>query len=807
MSADRENFDTVRQFLQEMGKYPLLSHPEALELSKTIQSCLMPLKGKKLSTPEEHRQFRQGLRAQEKLVRHNIRLVVSIAKKYQDNGVDFLDLIQEGCHGLQIASERFNPDFGYRFSTYATWWIRQSVTRAIGNSGRMIRLPIHTVEKLQKLRKARKELRDELGRNPTLEETATVLEITVDTLEKLIEAGRSTISLNHRLSWKDEETSEIGDLIADPTAEDALECSANEEVAERVKELLSRLSPADRLIIEQRYGFRDGEEHTLDEVASVLGLSRERIRQRQKKALRTLKVYSKWMVNDGALEPVREPKAKPKPEPESEPDLARPTTTPVMERQLVRKPPACKVYRPGDPDYPGLPVTSKPAVPDWRKVRPQDQEPEFLEVPPEPAEPARKAPTKEDRDREYREGLLAVLNTPGVWMYRRNVADLVRKSDSKLTSRDRCYKQLARLVDEGLVAGREFGTRGLYYGIPRPLVEGATVVECCGTPSQREVEVVRLIPHPQRPEETCLVIRRPDGTQTLSSADLLLYPDEIPGYLQQPVKPEEEQMTEKRSPELLRQAVLNAIEEMKESRNSLSQMQLCNSIGLNYNYIQDHEDVREIYLKAIEEIKKGQPKQPPRRTVRARKRYLETLDQLVQDGRPFLIADVIALCGCSTNFPYNHRDLLDLTKKAIAETAKKWAETAPPPEDSLNISITQSKQLKAEIEQLQAQVEQLSQVGKTVAELEDRNRELRQQLAEAQGSKYAAISVVSDSAPREFLLSEAQKWRQLAEQYYADYLAATENAEACFRIFNLYEESELPEQTGNTNNGEIVHAA
>src|SRR5579883_1483995 len=303
-----EHDDAVGAFFKEMARYPLLKPDEEVELARRvrfleevreIQASLhaklgdFPNKGNvaaELGLTEkqlEHRLY-QGRVAKRKMIRSNLRLVVSIAKRYLNRGVPFLDLIQEGAMGLNRATEKFDPDKGYKFSTYAYWWIRQAITRAIANDARTIRLPIHIVEKLNKLKKAQRELKQQLGRNPTEVEMAEALEIPSQQLRQLQQLRRQALSLNHRVG-KEEDT-ELMDLLED---EDNLspEAKMNESMMrQEIWEVLwDVLTPREKDVISLRYGLITSEPCTLEEVGNMFNLSRERVRQIQSKAMRKLR--------------------------------------------------------------------------------------------------------------------------------------------------------------------------------------------------------------------------------------------------------------------------------------------------------------------------------------------------------------------------------------------------------------------------------------------------------------------------------------------------------------------------------------
>jgi RNA polymerase sigma factor (RpoD-like family) len=303
-----ENDDAVGAFFKEMARYPLLKPDEEVELArrvrfleeiKELQAALelelgaVPSKiqvASQLEITEKQLESRlyQGRVAKRKMIRSNLRLVVSIAKRYLNRGVPFLDLIQEGAMGLNRASEKFDPDKGYKFSTYAYWWIRQAITRAIANDARTIRLPIHIVEKLNKLKKAQRELKQKFSRNPTEAEMAEALEITVHQLRQLQQLRRQALSLNHRVG-KEEDT-ELMDLLEDEDNQSP-EAKMNENMMrQEIWEVLGDvLTPREKDVISLRYGLTSSEPCTLEEVGNMFNLSRERVRQIQSKAMRKLR--------------------------------------------------------------------------------------------------------------------------------------------------------------------------------------------------------------------------------------------------------------------------------------------------------------------------------------------------------------------------------------------------------------------------------------------------------------------------------------------------------------------------------------
>lgn len=300
--------DTVGAFFKEMARYPLLKPDEEVELARRVQFLVdMELQeqslcrdlGRRPTKAElaaaigmterqlEHRLYR-GRVAKRKMIRSNLRLVVSIAKRYLNRGVQFLDLIQEGALGLNRATEKFDPDKGYKFSTYAYWWIRQAITRTIANDARTIRLPIHIVEKLNKLKKAQRELKQELHRNPTEEELAEAMEILPEHLRQLLQLRRRSLSLNHRVG-KGEET-ELVDLLEDSDNQSPEDQMSESMMRQEIWEVLGDvLTEREKDVISLRYGLTTSEPYTLEEVGCLFNLSRERVRQIQSKAMRKLR--------------------------------------------------------------------------------------------------------------------------------------------------------------------------------------------------------------------------------------------------------------------------------------------------------------------------------------------------------------------------------------------------------------------------------------------------------------------------------------------------------------------------------------
>ncbi len=266
--------DSVRIYLQQIGKIPLLSTPEEIQIAKKIQ--------------EEHCEMSKNI-----LVNANLRLVVSIAKKYIGRGLSFLDLIQEGNMGLMKAAERFDYTKGYKFSTYATWWVQQSITRAIADKARIIRLPIHMIESLSKIRKATIDLTTELGRTPTKQEIAYRLGLSVNKLTSLVKSAQSTISIESPANQKEDST-KIADYIVDESTITPDSRVSQENLFDDIRKMLSQLSPKERDVLILRYGLdNNGTKKTLDEIGSQYGVSRERIRQIENRAISKLKKLCK----------------------------------------------------------------------------------------------------------------------------------------------------------------------------------------------------------------------------------------------------------------------------------------------------------------------------------------------------------------------------------------------------------------------------------------------------------------------------------------------------------------------------------
>lgn len=264
--------DSVRLHLREIGKIPLLNAEEELALAKRV------VEGDK--------------KAKDKMAEANMRLVVSIAKRYSGRGLDFLDLIQEGHTGLLRAVEKFDPDKGFKFSTYATWWIRQAITRAIADQARTIRIPVHMVETINKLLRTQRRMTQELNREPTIDELAKELEMEPEKVEYVIKIKQDISSLDAGVGRDgDDEDSVLGDFIEDEESTTPEESAANQLLKEQVQGVLSTLSEREQKIIRMRFGLDNGKSHTLEEVGQEFAVTRERIRQIEAKALAKLRKH------------------------------------------------------------------------------------------------------------------------------------------------------------------------------------------------------------------------------------------------------------------------------------------------------------------------------------------------------------------------------------------------------------------------------------------------------------------------------------------------------------------------------------
>ena len=294
--------DSVRLHLREIGKIPLLTGEEELELAQKVVANREELASVQESlrddtlTPSERRKLElkatQLARPKDKMAEANMRLVVSIAKRYSGRGLDFLDLIQEGHTGLLRAVEKFDPDKGFKFSTYATWWIRQAITRAIADQARTIRIPVHMVETINKLLRTQRRMTQELNREPTIDELAKELEMEPEKVEYVIKIKQDISSLDAGVGRDGEdEDSVLGDFIEDEDSATPEESASNQLLKEQVQAVLSTLSEREQKIVKMRFGLDNGKSHTLEEVGQEFAVTRERIRQIEAKALAKLRKH------------------------------------------------------------------------------------------------------------------------------------------------------------------------------------------------------------------------------------------------------------------------------------------------------------------------------------------------------------------------------------------------------------------------------------------------------------------------------------------------------------------------------------
>jgi RNA polymerase nonessential primary-like sigma factor len=298
--------DSVRQYLREIGRYPLLTHEQEISYGKKVQQMVQLLERRdglmknlgrspsqvewaaaaELSPSQLQQDLREGERAKRRLVEANLRLVVSVAKKYQKLNMEMLDLLQEGGIGLQRAAEKFDPTKGYRFSTYSYWWIRQAMTRAISEQSRTVRLPVHMTEKLGKIKKAQRELSAQLGRKATIAELAEMIDLKPQQVRDCLLQSRQPISLDVKIG--NEQKTELSELLEDdgPTPDDfaTLDC-----LREDLDRWMLDLTPQQRQVLRLRYGLVNDQPMTLQQIAEILKLTRERIRQIEHAALKRLR--------------------------------------------------------------------------------------------------------------------------------------------------------------------------------------------------------------------------------------------------------------------------------------------------------------------------------------------------------------------------------------------------------------------------------------------------------------------------------------------------------------------------------------
>ena len=275
--------DPVRMYLREIGRVPLLSAEEEVKLAQRMERG----KAERLKPSPSRRLIDDGEEAQRRLTEANLRLVVSVAKKYIGRGMSLLDLIQEGNIGLIRAVEKFDYTKGYKFSTYATWWIRQAITRAIADQARTIRIPVHMVETINRLIRISRRLLQDLGREPTSEEIAEQMDITAEKVREIIKVSQEPVSLETPIGEEDD--SHLGDFIEDHTALAPADAASHQLLKEQVEDVLDSLTERERKVLQLRFGLDDGRSRTLEEVGKEFHVTRERIRQIEAKALRKLR--------------------------------------------------------------------------------------------------------------------------------------------------------------------------------------------------------------------------------------------------------------------------------------------------------------------------------------------------------------------------------------------------------------------------------------------------------------------------------------------------------------------------------------
>ncbi|CZB19174.1 sigma-70 family RNA polymerase sigma factor [Candidatus Synechococcus spongiarum] len=289
-TSGRLGGDAIGWYLSRIGKEPLLTPSEEIELAHQVQALkvLMGTATSEQQTVEYRKAFRSGRRARNRMIAANLRLVFSVAKKYQHQGLELLDLIQEGTIGLERAVDKFNPSMGYKFSTYAYWWIRQSMVRAIDNTSRTIRLPIHIGERLTKLRRVTRDLSHRLGRQPNRLEISHRMEMSLEELDKLVAQSQPCVSLDAHVRG-DGDRSTIGELIGHTINHEPLEEVDRRLQQENLESWMAQLDQREQKVLRQRYGLEGTTPQTLSAIGHDMKVSRERVRQLQERAIKKLK--------------------------------------------------------------------------------------------------------------------------------------------------------------------------------------------------------------------------------------------------------------------------------------------------------------------------------------------------------------------------------------------------------------------------------------------------------------------------------------------------------------------------------------